>query len=287
MRTLRLLLFCTLCAGGTLQAGTIVQFRSAMGDLKVELYDDEKPITVTNFLRYATSGAYAGGFFHRAVHDFVIQGGAFGIANQGTANARFVTFPTLPPIANEFAVGPLLPNVKGTIAMAKTSDPNSATSQYFFNLKDNAALDSPANSGGFTVFGHVVSGWPTLTNWNSFRAVQPPATNLIVNAGSSVLSELPVYQLQPNGAGSYSITFGDLVYVDITLLDVEVKRRGDGAAEIHWSPLANRTNTVEFTTEFPPKWQVLSNVPPAKPATAIVVDPVVDPNRFYRVRATY
>jgi hypothetical protein len=97
----------------------------------------------------------------------------------------------------------------------------------------------------------------------------------------------------------------DLVFCDISLLNVQVARRQDGAAEIRWNPVAGRTNFVEFTTEFPPVWQALTNLPPealpsqvysgpaqpsddaVKTPPTLVVDPNGDPNRFYRVRATY
>ncbi len=271
---------------GFVHAGTIVQFRSAMGDVDVELYDQEKPVTVDNFLRYVVDGTYRDGFFHRAVNNFVIQGGGYGITNRGATNSRVVTFPVRAAITNEYGVGPFLSNVAGTIAMAKTSDPNSATSEFFFNLKDNKSLDDTNNSGGFTVFGRAVSGTDTLARWNSFTAGPPTNHNIIVNGGS-VFNELPVYQLQTNSTGGFFISFSDLVYVDISLLQVRVDHRADGRAEIHWAPLAGRTNIVEFTTTFPPQWQVLSNVPPADLTAGVVVDPVADSDRFYRVRATY
>lgn len=281
-----------LATAAPLRAGTVVQFRTALGDVKVELLDAEKPVTTSNFLHYVTTGAYRDMFCHRAVHDFVLQGGGFSLSGRGTAAPTVVPVVQAAAITNEFGVGPKLSNTAGTIAMAKTSDPNSATSQFFFNLKDNTSLDDPKNSGGFTVFGRVVSGLQTLTNWNSFLGL--PAgpidfskTNLIVNAGGVPFNELPVYRLGTNSAGGAVIDVSQLVFMDVTLLDVHVARREDGTAEVRWSPLLNRTNTVEFTTVFPPQWQTLTNVPPERLGNGVVVDPTPDPARFYRVRATY
>jgi cyclophilin family peptidyl-prolyl cis-trans isomerase len=278
--------FWLLVLTGSVTAGTVVQFRSTVGDVDVELYDTEKPVTVENFLRYVVSGTYANSFFHRAVHDFVIQGGGFGVANKGSNDASIVVLANRSPITNEFSVGPLLTNGPGTIAMAKTSDPNSATSQFFFNLTNNPSLDITTNSGGFTVFGRVVSGAETLTAWNSFFIGPPTNQNLIVNGGGA-FSQLPVLKLRTNEVGGFFIALADLVYFDVTLLRVKVTRQPDGRAQIQWLQVAGRTNTVEYTTQFPPQWQVLSNVPPAAVGNGVVVDPTPDPTRFYRVRATY
>ena len=134
-------------------AGTIVQFDTSLGSFNVELYDTATPITVQNFLSYVNSGRYNGPFMHRKVMDpglEIIQGGGFvyGVPSPLPVAA-------FPSIVNEF--DPSRSNVRGTIAMAKSSDPDSATSQFFFNLGDNStALDNPANSGGFTVFGEVI-----------------------------------------------------------------------------------------------------------------------------------
>ena len=150
----------------------------------MELLDTEKPITVQNFLRYIDEGLYTDGFFHRSVHNFVIQGGGFAITNRNTTNSSVTAIKTYPEILNEFKVGPLVSNTRGTIAMAKTSDPNSATSQFFVNLANNAAsLDDTNNSGGFTVFGNVISGTNLFDVLNSFIGSTTIYTNVLVNAG--------------------------------------------------------------------------------------------------------
>src|SRR5947209_15456760 len=175
-----------------LSAGTLVQFRTTVGNFDVELYDQDKPITVQNFLRYIQAGAYKDGIMHRDVTNFVVQGGGVFVGDRGTTNQALYYISTFPPITNEFGVGKFYSNTYGTIAMAKTSDPNSATCQFFFNLANNAAsLDNTNNSGGFTVFGHVVAGTNIL---NEFK-IGP--TNHVVkevnlSSVSPVLSECPV-----------------------------------------------------------------------------------------------
>ncbi len=131
---------------------TIARIATNLGDIDIELFADETPITVANFFAYANSLLYDGTFFHRSAQladgtPFVIQGGGF------EANTPFLPIDTFDPILNE----PGISNLRGTIAMAKLGgDPNSATSQWFFNIGDNSAnLDN--QNGGFTVFGEILN----------------------------------------------------------------------------------------------------------------------------------
>ena len=128
----------------------VVSLNTNFGSLVFELFEDEAPATVDNFLNYLNRGDFVGSFFHRSVTDFVIQGGGFATtSNTFTSTAQFSRIPTDPPVQNE----PGFENLRGTVAMAKTSDPDSATNQFFVNLSDaNTFLDNPSNSGGFTVF---------------------------------------------------------------------------------------------------------------------------------------
>lgn len=127
---------------------TIVEFQTVMGSFEVNLYDQNTPETVANFLEYVNNGDYTNSVIHRSVAGFVIQGGAY---FWDTA-LPLGDVPTRPAVDNE----PVYSNVRGSIAMAKLGgDPDSATSQWFFNLDDNASnLDG--QNGGFTVFGEVV-----------------------------------------------------------------------------------------------------------------------------------
>lgn len=133
---------------------TIVEFETVLGNFQVNLYDNATPQTVANFLNYVNSGAYTDSIFHRSVAGFVVQGGGF-ITD---TNAMLSGIQTNAPVTNE----PVYSNVRGTIAMAKVGgDPNSATSQWFFNLANNAA-DLDGQNGGFTVFGEVTGNGMTI-----------------------------------------------------------------------------------------------------------------------------
>jgi cyclophilin family peptidyl-prolyl cis-trans isomerase len=134
------------------EGNTVVRIETNFGPIDVRLFDDQTPVTVQNFLAYVNSGRYQDSIFHRSVPNFVIQAGGF-VFNETTNDID--TIQTDAPIQNEFS--PTRPNKRGTIAMAKTQDPDSATSQFFINLKDNPSLDDPGNSGGFTIFGEVIN----------------------------------------------------------------------------------------------------------------------------------
>jgi cyclophilin family peptidyl-prolyl cis-trans isomerase len=134
-------------------AGPQVLFKTTKGDFVVELDEVKAPKSVDNFLTYVKSGFYSGTIFHRVINGFMVQGGGFTKDMQQK--------PTRPPIEIESKNG--LKNYKYTIAMARTNDPNSATSQFFINVKDNAMLDYPSRDGfGYTVFGKVISGMATI-----------------------------------------------------------------------------------------------------------------------------
>ena len=138
-----------LCVGAAAQAQK-VKFSTSAGDIVVELDADKAPKTVENFVAYVTAGHYNGTIFHRVIPTFMIQGGGM------TADMK--EKPTRAPIPLESRNG--LSNVRGSIAMARTSDPNSATAQFFINVKDNDRLDAAnaRDGNGYAVFGKVVSG---------------------------------------------------------------------------------------------------------------------------------
>ena len=130
---------------------TTVKLATTLGDITLELDAEKAPETTRNFLAYVESGHYAGTIFHRVINGFMIQGGGM--------DRDMRQKPTQAPIKNEANNG--LSNELGTIAMARTSDPHSATAQFFINVKDNDFLDhtSPTASGwGYCVFGRVVDG---------------------------------------------------------------------------------------------------------------------------------
>ena len=127
-----------------------VEISTSAGTIVAELYADKTPKTVANFLQYAKDGFYDGTIFHRVIDGFMIQGGGFKLDG-----GNLVEQETGKGIVNEGQNG--LKNERGTIAMARTSDPNSATAQFFINVVDNAMLNYPSN-GGYAVFGKVVEG---------------------------------------------------------------------------------------------------------------------------------
>lgn len=126
----------------------MVLISTSLGDIKLELYEEQAPITVANFLSYVEEGFFDGTIFHRVINNFMIQGGGI------TADMK--QKPTKAPIKNEADNG--LKNERGTIAMARTAVVDSATSQFFINHKDNAFLDHGARDFGYAVFGKVVEG---------------------------------------------------------------------------------------------------------------------------------
>ena len=130
-------------------ASPTVEMQTSMGTIVIELNSEKAPITVKNFLQYAKDGFYNGTIFHRTIEGFMIQGGGF----TKDMNEK----PTAGEIKNEASNG--LKNERGTIAMARRQDPNSASSQFFINHKDNTSqLDYPLNNGGYAVFGKVTQG---------------------------------------------------------------------------------------------------------------------------------
>ena len=185
---------------------------TVVGDVMVELFDQDKPATVQNFLRYLHEGSYDNLILHRCVPNFVIQAGMARSMNPLSTAGFNGYLPTVThdPIPNEFEIGPRLANDFGTLVMAKVDgDPNSATSDWFFNLANNSVpLDT--NNGGFTVFGRVVSGTTVL---NFFNRTSP---SLGISAVfSAPFGELPV-AYNPT-AGRYP-RFSDLYHVQVTPL---------------------------------------------------------------------
>ncbi len=146
-----------LVAGAAVAANPVVELDTTAGAIKVELYPDAAPKTVANFLDYVKSGHYVGTQFHRVIDGFMIQGGGF--------TSEFSQKPTRPPIPieSESAAKAGLSNVPGTLAMARTSDPNSATSQFFINVGNNQRLDYAPGNPGYTVFGKVIGGMDVVT----------------------------------------------------------------------------------------------------------------------------
>jgi len=169
--------------GAAAQANPQVLIKTTKGEIVVELYPAKAPATVENFLKYVDDKHYDGTVFHRVIGNFMIQGGGF------TADMR--QKPTRPPIKLESQNG--LKNDIGWIAMARTSVPDSATSQFFINVADNAMLNHPQPDGnGYAVFGKVVKGMETVQAIKAVRTTSSgmhrdvPAEAVVIESVSRV-----------------------------------------------------------------------------------------------------
>lgn len=161
-----------------------VKLSTSMGDIVIELYPDKAPATVENFLSYVNSGFYDNTVFHRVINGFMIQGGGFGLTGNGPATQK----ETNPPVENEAKNG--LKNITGSVAMARTSDPHSATAQFFINHNDNANLDYPSFDGwGYAVFGKVVEGMDVV---NKIADVETTSKPLVGKMGPQPMNDVPV-----------------------------------------------------------------------------------------------
>ncbi len=130
----------------------MIRIETTLGDFSIEFFEKEAPVSVANFLKYIDDGFFAGTIFHRIVPGFVIQGGGF--------TEDMTQKKTLAPIKNEADNG--LKNSRGSLSMARTNDVNSATSQFFVNLKDNDFLDHTRGNFGYAVFARVTEGMDVI-----------------------------------------------------------------------------------------------------------------------------
>ncbi|MCJ0830416.1 peptidylprolyl isomerase [Acinetobacter sp. NIPH1876] len=135
-------------ASSHLFANTMVDMKTSMGNIEIELFDDKAPVSAKNFESYVKSNFYTGTIFHRVIPGFMVQGGGL--------DANMIEKTTKAPIVNESGNG--LKNVRGTLAMARTSNPNSASSQFFINVADNNFLNKSPMDAGYAVFGKVTKG---------------------------------------------------------------------------------------------------------------------------------
>ncbi|HLW63821.1 MAG TPA: peptidylprolyl isomerase [Gemmataceae bacterium] len=158
-KTLLVGLVTLLAASASEAANPVVVMDTSYGPIKIELFEDKAPITVKNFLTYTEEKFYDGLIFHRVMPDFMIQGGGF---EPGMKERK-----THDPIKNEADNG--LSNLRGTIAMARTNDPDSATGQFFINIVDNKKLDKSGLNPGYCVFGRVIDGMDVVDKIKNVR----------------------------------------------------------------------------------------------------------------------
>jgi cyclophilin family peptidyl-prolyl cis-trans isomerase len=281
-----LLLLLGLCTRALL-AGTGVQFRTPLGDIEVELLDAEKPQTVRNFLQHVEAGLYQDSFIHYLVPGFVASGGAYKEINRGLRTADFAPIVPLPAIPNEVRTGTVVSNLFGTLAMGRLVENGARpiTGEWFFNLGTNSpALESV--NGGYPVFGKVISGLSVLQTFNQFVSSAERTTNALIilfdpnlpfAAGPRPV--IPVTTVDPSSiAGLYR----NVLWVDVTLLQVHISAAAAGGHEIRWAAVPGRTNRVEYTEGFPPSWKTLA-ASVASSTNGLALDPAVA-NRFYRVQ---
>ena len=161
------------------EANPVVLMKTTDGDITIELFADKSPITVENFLRYVDEGHFDGTVFHRVIPNFMIQGGGF--------TAELEEKPTHEPIVNESRNK--LHNTRGTLAMARTSDPDSAAAQFFINQRSNLRLDWSPGKDGYTVFGEVTEGMQVVD------IIAPSDTgpaHAMTPRGPSVFQDVPI-----------------------------------------------------------------------------------------------
>ena len=156
-----------------------VIMKTTDGDIVIELYAEKSPVTVANFLEYVDAGYYDGTVFHRVISNFMIQGGGF--------TTEMKEKPTRDPIVNESSNK--LHNTRGTLAMARTSDPNSATAQFFINQRSNLRLDWTPGNEGYAVFGEVIEGMQVV---DIIALSETGAASVTTSRGPAVFQDVPV-----------------------------------------------------------------------------------------------
>lgn len=162
MKKMSMMIFALLFSTSLLAANPKMTIKTSMGDIEVELFEDKAPVTVKNFLDYVSKGHYKGTIFHRVIDHFMIQGGGFDKEMKEKSVGA--------PIKNEAGNG--LKNDAGTLAMARTNQPDSASAQFFINVAQNTFLDhrDETEAGfGYAVFGKVTSGMPVVNKIKSVK----------------------------------------------------------------------------------------------------------------------
>lgn len=155
-------------------SGPIVIIETSMGTIKAQLHEKTAPISVENFLSYVDESFYDNTIFHRVISNFMIQGGGFEIPESTPKEKK-----SRVAIQNESKK--TRKNTRGTLAMARTKDPNSATNQFYINVNDNPSLDYPNNGGGYAVFGEIIEGMEVVDKIKDVKTHSAPMLNLVGN----------------------------------------------------------------------------------------------------------
>ncbi|HEY8899105.1 MAG TPA: peptidylprolyl isomerase [Chthoniobacterales bacterium] len=225
------------------RGGTKVRIATTIGNIDFELYDQDKPVTVTNFLRYLKAGRYSGCFLHRLSPGFVLQGGGYGLTANPDGTYAVTAVEAYAPIVNEFSVGKTYSNTYGTIAMAKLpaedgdgnpvpgGGPDSATSEWFLNLADNSAsLDS--QNGGFTVFGRVIAGFDVLALFNTAFVDEANDGVGVYNASGALGNAFTNLPLLANGLNTDNLVFSEIMILPETSVPILPSIAIKGAARL-------------------------------------------------------
>lgn len=192
------LLLAALVPSFALAQNPTVEIKTNHGTLTVELFKDKAPVSVENFLKYVDKKFYDGTVFHRVMSTFMIQGGGFAKKDDGKHEQKEVNA----PIKNEADNG--LKNDRGTLAMARTNAPDSATSQFFINVVDNAGLNKPRPDGaGYAVFGKVTAGLEVV---DKIKAVPVATKPLMARGADGALHESPMQNVPVTDVVIESIT---------------------------------------------------------------------------------
>ena len=266
-------------------ANTLAIFRTSLGPMAVELFDEDKPVTVYNFIRLARFGAYRNTFFHRCETGFVAQAGGFVTASAASTNAFPGNYsPTFSfgAISNEYAVGPVISNTFGTIAMAKVSgQPDSATSQFFFNLNDNSVTLAPPNNGGFTVFGRVIAGSNVLHQLMS-RTLTEGLLSVTDTVRNVVFPTLPVTY-----SGDRMPQINELIYTGIEIMRLIIQPQPDESRLLAWNSPTGLVCHVEYRDDATAAtWDSLYVTNGNGQVQAILDDDPPPAARQYRIRVT-
>jgi len=231
------------------RANTLAIFRTSYGEMAVELFEDDKPITVRNFIKLTEYGAYQNSFAHRLETGSLIQGGSF-IVPSSTSTNQFQLFggvPNFGTITNEFSTGAIYSNVFGTIAMAKAfGQPDSASSSWFINLRDNSAsFDN--QSGGLTVFGRVIQGSNVLHHLSS-------RSNFF-----GIINYNPTFPTLPvTYDGNAAPQYNQLFFPRISILKLITIPQSDGTRLLEWNSPSTMVCRVEFSdTGIDGNWDTL------------------------------
>lgn len=241
-----------------LNAGTLAIFRTTLGEMAVELFDEEKPKTVRNFTRLVELGAYSEfpSIIHRCEPGFVAQGGEFIVPSQTSTNAFYLIEDVfnLGPITNEYSVGKIYSNEYGTISMAKKAGlPDSATSVWFFNLADNPILNTA--NGGFTVFGRVIKGSNVLESLNN-RSFTNGIINMTkfwgTNSFTVQFSNLPVTYV-----GDQIPQFNQLIFPNIEILKIGIDTDASGNRTLSWNSPSTMTCHIQYQETTGGSWESL------------------------------